>query len=74
MGGLQNPERVYRFLKKNKNDFLCDDCVAIGTKVDRHEVNTIGRSLALFPKEFVRLSVECSLRCSNRNKECTKAL
>lgn len=74
MGSPQNPQKVYDFLKKNPHKFYCDDCVEKGTAVDRHEVNTIGRTLALFPKEFARISTQCSQKCSNRDKESTKAL
>lgn len=74
MGSPQNPQKVYEFLKGNARQFYCDDCVEKGTGVDRHEVNTIGRTLALFPKEFTRISTECPQRCSNRDKDCTKAL
>jgi hypothetical protein len=42
-----------------------------GTGVKRNEVNTIARTLALFPKEFRRMSTVCS-QCS-RDKESTEA-
>jgi hypothetical protein len=74
MSKQQNPQKVYDFLKNNASRFFCDDCVDKGVGVDRHEVNTIGRTLALFPKEFTRISTECSKGCSNRDKDCTKAL
>jgi hypothetical protein len=42
--------------------------------VDRHEVNTVAATLALFPKEFSRASTTCVRRCSNRYKMATEAL
>ena len=74
MGSPQNPQKVYDFLKKNPRQFFCDDCTEKGTGVDRHEINTIARTLALFPKEFSRISTQCFKKCSNRDKESTKAL
>jgi hypothetical protein len=53
---------------------FCDDCVQKKNGVDRHEVSGIARTLALFPKEFRRLSTACSQRCSNRDKESTEAI
>ena len=66
-----NPERVYSFLKDNVGQRFCDDCIEKRTKVDRHEVNTIASTLALFPKEFDRAQTQC--RCSGRMKLTTIA-
>jgi hypothetical protein len=74
MSGPQNPQKVYDHLKKNPGIFFCDGCLDKATDVHRDEVNTIVRTLALFHKEFTRISTDCSQRCSDRNKECTKAL
>jgi len=71
---MSSPQKVYDFLKKNPLQFFCDDCIAKGSGVDRHEINSIARTLALFPKEFTRISTECSQKCSSRDKESTKAL
>jgi hypothetical protein len=71
---LSNPQKVYDFLKKNPLQLFCDDCLEKGTGVDRHETNSIARTLALFPKEFARISTQCSKQCSNRDKESTMAL
>ncbi len=71
---MDNPEKVYNFLKANPRQMYCDDCVQRGTGVDRHEVNSIARTLALFTGEFRRISTECSQRCSNRDKESTEAI
>jgi hypothetical protein len=71
---MDNPSKVYNFLKKNSKRWICDDCVHKATGVDRHEVNCIARTLALFPKEFSRISAECAQGCSDRDKETTKAL
>ena len=73
MANPQNPQKVYSFLKANSKQFFCDDCVETGTGVDRHEINTIARTLALFPNEFTRASTQCSKNGSIRNKESTKA-
>jgi hypothetical protein len=71
---MDNPTKVHQFLKSQRKKWICDDCVYKATKVDRHEVNCIGRTLALFPSEFSRISTECSQGCSNRDKECTRAV
>ena len=63
---MNNPEKVHSFLKRNARKWLCDDCVGKGTGVDRHEVNTIAWTLALFPQEFERMSTTCAEGCSNR--------
>jgi hypothetical protein len=71
---MTNPQKVHDFLKKNPKQMFCDDCVEKKTGVDRHEVNTIASTLALFPKEFKRLSTICSQKCSNRDKMATEAV
>jgi hypothetical protein len=71
---MSSPRKVYVFLKKNPRRLFCDDCLETGAGADRHEINSIARTLALFPNEFTRLSTQCSKQCSNRNKECTMAL
>lgn len=68
---MTNPEKVYRFLKSQSNLGFCDDCVAKRTLVDRHEVNTIASTLALFPGEFARSSQNCPQGCSSRAKLVT---
>jgi hypothetical protein len=73
MSSPQNPQKVYDFLKCNPPRPFCDDCVAKGTGVDRHEVNTIARTLALFPKEFRRASAACA-HCTAQDKQTTQAL
>jgi len=69
---MNNPKKVYDFLKTNPDRRFCDDCVEKGSGVDRHEVNTIAWRLALFPREFSRKSVVCSQR--NRKKAATLAV
>ena len=69
-----NPRKVYDFLKANPNQWFCDDCLEKGTTVDRHEVNTIAWTLALFPHEFKRTSTACIQKCSRRDKMATKAI
>lgn len=71
---MDNPQKVYEFLKKNPRQWFCDDCVAAGTGVGRHVVNTIAWTLALFPKAFLRRSTSCSAKCSSRDKVATQAL
>jgi hypothetical protein len=71
---MSSPQKVYDFLKASPTKVYCDDCVQKGSGVDRHEINTIARTLALFPAEFVRQTTQCSNKCSYRDKECTKAL
>ncbi|MGH9342391.1 MAG: hypothetical protein ACRD19_01300 [Terriglobia bacterium] len=68
---MNNPERIYNFLKKNPRNGFCDDCLDEKTGVDRHEVNTIASTLALFPKEFTRNSDLCPQNCSTREKLVT---
>jgi hypothetical protein len=72
--GLNNPRRVHEFLKTNPGKWFCDDCVETATGVNRHEVNTISWSFALFPKEFKRAFANCSQSCSNREKISTQAI
>jgi hypothetical protein len=71
---MTNPQKVYDFLKKNPRQMFCDDCLEKKTGVDRHEVNTVASTLALFPKEFSRVSTTCVQRCSNSYKMATEAL
>lgn len=71
---MDNPKRVESFLRKNEKITYCDDCLEKHTGVDRHEVNTIARTLALFPKHFTRTPGVCSQGCSTRNKELTAAI
>jgi hypothetical protein len=71
---MTNPEKVYGFLKKNLRKGFCDDCIDKQTGVDRHEVNTIASTLALFPNEFKRVQTQCSQSCSNRDKLITEAI
>jgi hypothetical protein len=70
---MNNPSKVYDFLTKNSNKWFCDDCIEKRTGVDRHEVNTVGWTLALFPREFARTSAACSQNCSTRQKMATQA-
>jgi hypothetical protein len=71
---MNNPAKVYDFLKKNPNTWFCDDCVENGSGVDRHECNTIGWTLALFPTQFRKTSTICSRGCNNRDKIATQAI
>jgi len=71
---MTNPEKVHDFLKKNPHKWFCDDCVEKSTGVDRHEVNTIAITLALFPDEFSRMLTACVNKCSDRSKRSTQAL
>jgi hypothetical protein len=70
---MNNPQKVHSFLKKNLRRGFCDDCVEKKTFVDRHEVNTIASTLALFPQEFSVLT-SCREKCSHRDKLVTTAL
>jgi hypothetical protein len=71
---MTNPEKVHNFLKNNLRLGFCDDCLEKKTGVDRHEINTIASTLALFPKEFTRASSSCPQRCSTRDKLVTMAI
>lgn len=71
---MNNPSKVYDFLRKNPSTWYCDDCVEKGSGVDRHEVNTVGWTLALFPNQFRRTCAICSQRCSKRDKIVTQAI
>lgn len=71
---MTNPEKVHSFLKKNIRQAFCDDCLEKNTGVNRHEVNTIASTLALFPKEFKRTSTVCPQKCHDREKLVTEAL
>lgn len=71
---MNNPQKVHDFLTSTPNEWFCDDCVAKGAGVDRHEVNTIAWTLALFPQHFKRISTLCRQKCSHRDKIATKAV
>ena len=70
---LTNPRKVYDFLKERKHSGFCDECVQKGTDVDRHQINTIASTLALFPQEFSRIKQVCPQGCSNQEKLVTTA-
>jgi hypothetical protein len=69
---MNNPQKVYQFLIENPERFFCDDCLGARATVDRYEVNTIARTLSLFPSRFRRMSTACS-EC-RREKESTEAM
>ncbi len=71
---MTNPQKVHDFLKKNIRKGFCDDCLEKRVGVNRHEVNTIASTLALFPKEFTRVLTTCPQQCSNRDKLVTQAI
>jgi hypothetical protein len=60
---VTNPQTVYAFLRGKKRQGFCDDCVEKHAGVDRHEVNTITSTLALFPQEFTRSRQTCPQGC-----------
>jgi hypothetical protein len=60
-------------LKAKRGQAFCDDCLQEKTGVDRHEVNTIASTLALFPQEFERKQRTCPHGCSSREKFVTRA-
>lgn len=68
---MTNPEKVYQ---NNIRKGFCDDCIEKQVGVDRHEVNTIASTLALFSKEFTRSSTTCPQQCSSRDKLVTQAI
>ena len=53
---------------------FCDDCLGKKTGVDRHDVNTIAWTLALFSKEFKWRYTSCSERCGDPDKLATEAV
>jgi hypothetical protein len=71
---MGNPLTVYAFLKRNRNQGFCDDCIEKATGVDRHQVNTIGSTLALFPAEFSRTGEICLQGCAGGEKLVTTAV
>ena len=71
---MTNPQKVHGFLKQNLRTGFCDDCIEGQIGVNRHEVNTIASTLALFPKEFRRLQARCSQSCTSRDKLVTEAI
>ena len=74
MKANDQPQQVYDFLKRDAKNDYCDDCVEKNTRVNRHTVNTIASTLALFPKEFSRREATCPQGCSSRVKLVTRAL
>lgn len=71
---MTNAQKIYSFLKDNRPNGFCDDCLQRKTGVDRHEINTIASTLAFFPQEFKRASFTCPQQCSARNKLVTRAV
>jgi hypothetical protein len=65
---LTNPEKVYQFLKAHRREGFCDDCIEKEIGVDRHGVNTIASTLALFPLEFGRTKEVCPHGCASHEK------
>lgn len=63
---MKNPEKVYSFLKADPGHPYCDDCLGKATGINRHAVNTITSTLALFPGAFVRDKGPCA--CSDQEK------
>jgi hypothetical protein len=74
MKANDQPQQVYDFLKRYTKTDYCDDCVGKNTGIDRHIVNKITATLALFPKEFSRHEATCPHGCSRRDKLLTRAL
>jgi len=71
---MNNPQKIHAFLKANLRQGFCDDCLEKKTGVDRHEINIISSTLALFPMEFTRASASCPQQCSTRDKLVTRAV
>lgn len=71
---MTNPEKVHSFLLNKIRQAFCDDCLGRETGVNRHEVNTIASTMALFPTEFNRTTGYCPQQCSHREKLVTQAL
>jgi hypothetical protein len=71
---MTNPQKIHSFLKANPHKMFCDDCLGKKTGVDRNEVNTVASTLALFPKEFRRISTACIQKCRSRDKMATEVL
>lgn len=73
---MTNPERIYRFLTKNKGSVFCDDCLMkeLGLK-QRQQVQPVTDTLRLTP-EFERQRQRgcCSgFHCSDRLKFVIRA-
>jgi hypothetical protein len=74
MKAIDQPRKVYDFLRRNARTDYCDDCLGKHTQVDRHHVNTIASTLALFPKECSRRLAACPQPgCSTRDKLVTRS-
>jgi hypothetical protein len=70
---MTNPKKVYEFLNAHSRQGFCDDCIGKKIAVDRHEVNIIASTLALFPDEFSRSLRVCQQACRKRVKLVTMA-
>jgi hypothetical protein len=70
---MKNPKKVYEFLNAHSRQGFCDDCIGKKIAVDRHEVNIIASTLALFPDEFTRSLRVCQQACRKRVKLVTMA-
>jgi hypothetical protein len=65
---MTNPQKVYEFLSTHARQGFCDDCIGKEIGVDRHEVNLIASTLALFPDEFARPLLVCPQGCRSRKR------
>jgi len=77
MKANDQPRQVFDFLRKNRSVDFCDDCLGAQTDADRHHINTIASTLALFPKEFARRLAICpqpTCQSTGRQKLVTRSV
>ncbi len=61
LGGMDNPETIYRFLTDRTPIPFCDDCLAEQTDITpRQQINVIARALGL-TTDFDRAHGACSV-------------
>lgn len=72
---MSNPEKVYAFLTGNVGVWFCYDCLAKRTGMNRAEVNTVVRSMALPRGSNIQHSQDnaCSACTSAPNKHVARA-
>jgi hypothetical protein len=70
---MHSHEQVYRFLKDNRDNGYCDDCLAAATGVEAGEVTMTTTTMRLFPLEFSRSQSRCP-QCSRDGKLVTFAI
>ena len=71
---MESPLTVYAFLKRQRNEGFCDNCIATHTGINGRDVEMIASALSLFPVEFTRTDGICPQNCTDREQPITMAI